>query len=111
MKSSIFFALSCGEELSFLNRSDEISSVVINEVGRAAAHFHNQAFGNVHRVDYALIDEHSLLFGGKHLDFDTASHCDFVKETLLVFGASDSRRRVRKDFVNLVCVAETTEHS
>ena len=89
---------------------NEISSIVVNKIGRTSAHFHNQALGNIHRVDYALVYEHSLLFGRKHFYLDTASHCDFVKKTLLIFCTSHRRRGIRKDFVDLVCVAQTTEH-
>ena len=89
---------------------NEISAVVVYKVCRAAAHFHNQSLGDIHGVDDTLIHEHCLLFRGKNLDFDAASHCDFVKETLLIFCTSDRSRCIRKDFVNLVCVAKTTEH-
>ena len=105
------------EKVGKRNRSEgkrfvvyKIAPVVINEICRAAAHFHNQALGNIHRVDNALIDKHCLLLYGQHLDFYAAGHSYLVKEALLIFRPAYCRRGVCEYLVHVICVAKPAEH-
>ena len=89
----------------------EIAAVVVDEVGGAAAHLHDEPFGDVHGIDDPLIDEERLLLHGEHLYLYTAGHRHFVEEALLVFGAAHRRRGVGEYLVHVVGVAQFPEHT
>ena len=89
----------------------KVSAVIINKIDTATTDFHNKSARNIHTVYNALIYKHRLFFNRQHFDFDAASDCDFVKETLLIFCSSDCRRSVGVNFIDVVCVAKSSEHS
>ena len=85
-------------------------SVVVDQFSTAAAHIHDQALGDIHRVDDAGINVLTFFRGAQNAKFDAASDRDFLQKALLVLGASDSGGGKGKNLFHAVGIAEPPEH-